>query len=44
MTTFAYTVKRHEPPEIIVYFYTNATNVCTKSLNAKIQRLFLISS
>ena len=42
MTTFAYTVKRHEP-EILAYFYTNATNACAESLNAKIQR-FLISS
>ena len=42
MTTFAYTVKKHEP-EILAYFYTNATNTCAESFNAKIQR-FLISS
>jgi transposase len=42
MLNFSYTVKRNEP-EIMAYFFTNATNAIAESLNAKIQR-FLISS
>ena len=39
---FSKTVKRHQS-EILAYFYTNATNAISESINAKIQR-FLISS
>ena len=42
MMNFSKTVKRHQP-EIMAYFYTNATNAISESINAKIQR-FLISS